>query len=680
MKSSDGVEMHNDILSSPSKELMSAKMKHRYETGESPRKRGRGTRKSQLESITNNNSKGSRRRRTRNREVNEIIDDQEVDVADKAEINNQLSDNKAEDSDSTGDIGEDAGEEEDDDDDESAYESASSTISNTVPRRVSVNTSNRKRKEVDPFADEGKDEVPSRTRKRTKTRTQSTYDESNFDIDIAYDDDNEKNDKHLPSSPFGSSNGDDGTNNISLGVHLENEPMTPTKNKNKTNNNNVTSNHDFTSPLKKVIMDNLKEYKDNNKQISLKLDRNFKPTRAPSESKYRRPNARGFNSFLDTFEGYFDQKKPFKLLSKSKNSMSMAPTITREEFAVISNCFNKNFKKESRFQLLQIQEKLFPQYWFELTQGFSLLFYGVGSKREYLEKFAFEYLSQEIAYATMRNNPSIQLETGIPCIVINGYNPTCNYRDISKEISQALYTEELERNETKYWGNHVLLQIQKMVSFYKNQPSDIKLIVVIHNLDGPALRKEAFQTMLSYLGKIKQVSLIASVDHIYAPILWDNVKAQDFNFVYHDVSNFEPAKIESSFQDVMKLGKSENNNGAEGSKYVLQSLTSNAKKMYKLLVETQLFNLEQSNKTTDGKVAPNKRGTLTTGVEFRTFAHQCASDFIASNEMSLRTMLTEFVEHKMATISKNLTGTEYVWVPYSYSELKKLSEEVLKDV
>lgn len=466
-------------------------------------------------------------------------------------------------------------------------------------------------------------------------------------------------------------------------VKLDEVPSTPSKKGIKS----TSVEHDFTSPLKSVILSNLQEYKENASSQSLKLSRNFNKTPLPpNNDRFKFQPEKAVSSFYDTFEGYFDQKKNTRGLKKSKNTMSMATELTREEFALISDIFHKKLHRAARDDLYKIQSKMFPQYWLELVQGFSLLFYGIGSKREFMEKYAFEYLVPNLAYSQMHKDqvayPKKQLDINdynIPCIVINGYNPTCNYRDVFKDISAALLPEELSRNETKYWGNHVLLQIQKMVEIYKDESSDIKLVVVVHNLDGPSLRKDAFQTMLCHLALIRQVAIIASTDHIYAPILWDNFKAQNYNFVFHDVTNYEPFTVESSFRDVMKMSKSDSASGAEGAKYVLESLTVNSKKMYKLLVETQIRNMEKSTNS-KGKVAPTKRGLPTMGVEFKQLLHLCAAEFIASNELSLRSMLTEFVEHKMANLSKNPAGTEHVWVPYNYSEMTKLYSTALKEL
>lgn len=459
-----------------------------------------------------------------------------------------------------------------------------------------------------------------------------------------------------------------------------NEPGTPRK------GSSATTDHDFTSPLKKVILSNLAEYKNNVSYTDLKLTKDFVPTRLPTT--YNEQYVRKFqdqksnNTFLDTFEGYFDQKKFQK--TKSKNSMAMAPTITREDFATITNLFNKRFQKSARSKLEEIQKQLFPQYWFELSQGFSLLFYGIGSKREFLENFAINYLSTKFRHSEVYQerllNPSYQNphRSGVPCIIVNGYNPTCNYRDIFKDISDILLPADLAKMDNKYWGNHCMLHIQKMAEHYKSQPPYTKLIIVVHNLDGPSVRKNGFQLMLSHLALIKQIAIIGSTDNIYAPLLWDNTKSQNYNFIFHNITNYQPNAVESSFQDVMKLGRDESSSGAEGAKYVLESLTSNAKKLYKLLIETQLGVMEvnSSNK----KVAPTKRGTVTVGIDFKKFHDMCAADFIVSNEISLRTMLKEFIDHKMANLSKKPSGSEFVWVPYNYSEMKRLLSTVLSRI
>ncbi|CCF57039.1 hypothetical protein KAFR_0C00440 [Kazachstania africana CBS 2517] len=533
--------------------------------------------------------------------------------------------------------------------------------------------------------------LPRTTRKRGNNKPAAATRTSDDD-----DDDNSRSlDEEEDFTPESSFDESDKLEDIELSPELDRKsskskrhtlqndvlaPSTPSKTKRK------KVERDFTSPLKREILNNLKEYKDNSSNFNLKLSKNFVPT--PLPKNYDKEYMKKLNmekstnmNFFDTFEGYFDQKKTVKGIFKSKNTMAMAPEVTREEFTIVSNYFNKYYLKREREKLFEIQKKMYTQYWFELSQGFSLLFYGIGSKREFLENFAIHYLSPKLKQVELHSQKKKEnVNHSIPCIIVNGYNPTCNYRDVYKDVSNILYPEELTRNETKYWGNHVILQIQKMIQFYKTQPQHIKLIIVVHNLDGPSVRKEAFQTMLSSLALIKQIAIIASTDHIYAPILWDNVIAQNYNFIFHNVTNYEPSKVESSFQDVMKLGRKESTSNAEGARFVLQSLTNNSKKLYKLLLETQLHNMETDGKNPKGVVAPTKRGALTFGVELKRFHHLCTADFIVSNEMSLRTMLKEFIDHKMAFISKNQAGAEFVFVTYNYSEMKKLLDTVATEI
>lgn len=460
-------------------------------------------------------------------------------------------------------------------------------------------------------------------------------------------------------------------------------PVTPKKK--KTEERSASKDYDFVSPLKKRILDNLQQLKGSNQPKLLRLDKDFVPAPLPNALYKPRQIVTKVNDFLDTFEGYLDQKKSSRR-EKSGNTMAAAPEVTRDEFALISNLFNKMFLKKKREKLYELQNKMFSQYWFELTQGFTLLFYGIGSKREFLEKFAVQYLSPKLKQIQLylnddqKRSPTRQTkeQLGVPCIVINGYNPTCSYRDVFKDVSNILFPEELARSETKYWGNHVIIQVNKMIAFYETQPRDIKLILVVHNIDGPSVRKELFQAMLSALAQIKQIAIVASVDHIYAPLLWDNKKAQNYNFIFHDVTNYEPYSVESSFHDVMKMGKRDTVTGAEGAKYVLESLTINSKKLFKLLVETQISKLQKEKN--GNKVPPMKRSSPTSGLEFQHLAQLCAQEFIASNDISLRTMLREFIEHNMITISKTTAGVEYVWVPYNYSELTRLQSTVLAGI
>lgn len=142
----------------------------------------------------------------------------------------------------------------------------------------------------------------------------------------------------------------------------------------------------------------------------------------------------------------------------------------------------------------------------------------------------------------------------------------------------------------------------------EENPRD-RLYVIINNIDGPQLRTSKMQDFLSRLAAIPNLHLVASVDHINAPLrqykmlfwlhfpvhldncfnfaVWDNVKRSRFNFFWCDATTFLPYRDETSYESSMLV----DHGGAlalASLESVFCSLTSNAQKMYILVVNYQL--------------------------------------------------------------------------------------------
>lgn len=436
---------------------------------------------------------------------------------------------------------------------------------------------------------------------------------------------------------------------------------------------NKRSTNGTAQKINKLLLDddvlpeeNIQDYKN----IKLNLNPDFKPTPVPKDGEHSiAHDEQSQIYFFDGFEGYIDQTKILKSEKKSKNSMSAAPSITRDEYNILSQLSNDIFHKTSIHAIQSIHKKLFQQFTFELLQGFTLLFYGIGSKKKFLESFAFDFLSPKIA---MLQNPDIQEDDEcVPVFVINGYNTISKnvFLDILKLLAEGETIEIMA--QSNYWDNRIDLQMDRLLKYFSKRPPTVKMILLIHNLDGPSFRKEQFQTRMSMLAQIKQICIIASVDHIQAPFLWDHFKAQSFNFVYHDITNFEPYIVETiQSSHAVNLANNESTLfNATAAKYVLESLTDNSKRMYKILLQLLM---EKQNKSKNKKTG----GKTTTGTEFAKLFEACTEQFVVSSEMSLRTMLSEFVDHKMAFITKNKMGKEIVDVKYSYGDMEKLVKEI----
>ncbi|CCH44304.1 Origin recognition complex subunit 2 [Wickerhamomyces ciferrii] len=357
--------------------------------------------------------------------------------------------------------------------------------------------------------------------------------------------------------------------------------------------------------------------------------------------------------FLDGPDGYFDQHRT--KIKGSNNSMVKAPQLEYDEFnsLILLSGFLHNKEKQ---KLIDTYKEMYTQWYFELTQGFNLLLFGVGSKRRLALNFVEEYLTSMV---------------DIPALVVNGYNPATSFKEVLTTIVSALKLHKVP----KRLGDLV----DHIVDYYHKRADTPRLILLIHNIDGTGLRDEKTQIYLSKLASIKQIYVIATVDHINAPLLWDSSSLDNFHFAWHNTTTFADYLTESSFQDIMTLGQTQKSSGSKGAKYVLSSLTSNSKGLYRVLVSNQLQNMEDdlTSKKAHGGGDTMMKGTIKHALEYKNFYSLCAEEFISSNEINFRTMLMEFVEHKMAVLTKDQSGSEMVFIPFTLEELQKLLEDEL---
>lgn len=365
------------------------------------------------------------------------------------------------------------------------------------------------------------------------------------------------------------------------------------------------------------------------------------------------------NLYHDGFEAYFEQNQTRGRTSKS--SMTNAPELSYEEF----NRYNKFLDlicNEPIDSLNKLYEFQFSQWSFELQEGFNLVFYGIGSKRKVLFKFLQDFL--------------LPLNSRATCIVVNGYNTEFNLRMLIREIWRTCFRKSLPTTrETREACNFTHLE------FMKSRNKNKQLYILLHNIDGESLRNDDLQYILSQLAIIKQVSLICSLDNLNMPLFWDASLLSNFNFIWHNISTFQSYATEISFKDPLSIGRTDELLGSRGAKYVLSSLTGNAKSLYKNLILQQLEKIDayigEDTKLLDNR--GNIKGSLKTCVSLREFYELCVTEFIISNDISFRTILGEFVEHKMCNLMRDTSGTEVLYISFTVNEMEKLLDEELMD-
>jgi origin recognition complex subunit 2 len=82
-----------------------------------------------------------------------------------------------------------------------------------------------------------------------------------------------------------------------------------------------------------------------------------------------------------------------------------------------------------------------------------------------------------------------------------------------------------------------------------------RVYILVHNIDGESLRYPQTQLILSLLATLKQIRIIASIDHLNAPSLWNQGMSMRFNWIWHDVTNYQNYLEETKFDDpIMSAG------------------------------------------------------------------------------------------------------------------------------
>ena len=184
-----------------------------------------------------------------------------------------------------------------------------------------------------------------------------------------------------------------------------------------------------------------------------------------------------------------------------------------------------------------------------------------------------------------------------------------------------------------------------------------RLYIVLHNIDGQQLRSPEAQAVLGELASMPRVHLIASVDHVNAPLLWSKREAARFNWVWRQATTFAPYAVETSFAAQLLASRGEERH-VRGAANVLKSLTSNARDIFRVLAEYQLANPEEK------------------GMGFHAFYTECRSQFLATSEVTLRSHLTEFVDHELTRTRKGADGEDVVHAPFASDVLAQLLKEI----
>ncbi|KAJ1687242.1 hypothetical protein LUZ63_018632 [Rhynchospora breviuscula] len=299
--------------------------------------------------------------------------------------------------------------------------------------------------------------------------------------------------------------------------------------------------------------------------------------------------------------------------------------------------------------LLESYKGLYSNWLFELRCGFGLLMYGFGSKKALLEDFASSTL------------------TSYTVVVINGYLASVNLKQVMTTIAEILWehykckakTSTGKKQQTQLPNG--LKSVDDIVTFIVDISDDCNCSVclLIHNIDGPALRDPDSQQHLARVSCCSCICLVASIDHVNAPLLWDKKMVYtQFKWSWHHVPTFVPYKVEGLFNPLI-LFSSGHVQTTKTALVVLQSLTPNAQSVFRVLAEFQLDNEKEE------------------GMHVSELYTKCREQFLVSSQVTLNAHLTEFKDHKLVKMKRHSDGQDCLHIPLPTNALEKLLQELV---
>eukprot|EP00095_Tigriopus_kingsejongensis_P011502 maker-scaffold56_size446035-snap-gene-3.23 protein:Tk11502 transcript:maker-scaffold56_size446035-snap-gene-3.23-mRNA-1 annotation:"origin recognition complex subunit 2-like" len=268
-----------------------------------------------------------------------------------------------------------------------------------------------------------------------------------------------------------------------------------------------------------------------------------------------------------------------------------------------------------------------------LKQDFNIVLFGLGSKKGIIQEFQSQFLESESV------------------LVVNGFFPSLTVKQILNSISVDILGSPNSFSSIPEQVEY----IRKVLS----DPEEEDIFLLIHNIDGSMLRNDKAQTTIAQLAEHPKIHLICSIDHINAPLIWDQHKLSKMNLVWFDTTTFLPYTEETRNENSLMV-KDSGRLALNSLTHVFASLTPNAKGIYNLIINFQIQAIEDLG-------GPHSYN----GISFQELYQKSRQKFLSNTDLTLRAQLTEFIDHKLISIKKGSDGMDYLTIPLGNATLQE---------
>ncbi|EPQ53670.1 origin recognition complex subunit 2 [Gloeophyllum trabeum ATCC 11539] len=387
------------------------------------------------------------------------------------------------------------------------------------------------------------------------------------------------------------------------------------------------------------------------------------------------------NIIADTmFDAFFVQASRSSRTSDHVFSHLVEPLSAEEYVSAIASLQKDKCDPGTRYtsRLSSQHPDYFSQYLRELDEGFNILFFGFGSKRDVLNRFAVDACSK-------RGH----------VVVVNAFQPSFTLKDILASI------ESIAGVTSSHLPSQTIDGQSRRICDYFSSKSKRPLYLIIHNIEAPSLRTAKARSCLSILCGCPAIRVAASVDHINVPLLWSSTESstrkhasssgvthRGYAWLWHDLTTLAAHDFELSLSNrssitgassftsssSVRLQQDQLTNGVAmtetAAQHVLASVTEKAQKLFTLIATMQLKAIDEAGD------APTTADLQQFALSYDTLFNTARDNFIATNDTALRSLLGEFRDHGLVLSSTvgGPGGGEVLWIPLRKERLSKVVE------
>ncbi|KAF8157038.1 origin recognition complex subunit 2-domain-containing protein [Crassisporium funariophilum] len=367
------------------------------------------------------------------------------------------------------------------------------------------------------------------------------------------------------------------------------------------------------------------------------------------------------------FDAYFTYNKPGRVQTSNNVFSQFVLPLTADEYSEAIGTASKGLSAIQPSLLTEDNlQSVFSRYICELIEGFNILCYGLGSKRRILNQFATDWCSK-------RGH----------VVIGNGFQPDFSLKDLLTSIEDIPAIQELDLSPTT-----IEKQGRRIHDFFAKPTQKVHMYVIIHNIDAASLRNAKAKSILALLAHNPRIHIIASIDHINAPLLWsssetfsrkpdeftnDTIPSRGFSWMWHDLSTLAAYDFELAFADRSSISGAHLGGARRktdtltaqnatamsetAALHILASVTQKAQKLFTLLGNKQLEAIENGD-----DAAANDLQQF--GMAYDILFNMARENFLATNDTALRSLLGEFRDHSLVVSAQTGTGGgEILWIP-----------------